>query len=354
MHYIKGSQLTIPDALSRAPLSDTTPEIPESELSCYIHSVMSSLPISAAKHSQIAAETLKEATLQQLIHYLNHGWPESRQDAQPATRPYFNHRDQITTHEGLLLNGLRIIIPTSMRAEMRKSLHTGHIGIEKTKARDRETMFWPNINGEQEDMIKCCSTCQEHQNRQSSEPPIPHDIPDAPWQKVATDLFSLRNKDYVIVADYTSKFFDLSQLEDTEAPTVVMHTKQTAATNKPQHCTLKPLETGDCVRFHGKNAWDRKGVIVEKCPQPRSYKVSTDKGTTVRRNRKHLLHTKESLEPIEHIIELSDSETDDPQQLQPPAAAPEAPPTDQGVQPEQQNLNQQRPRDGRDSTIGLR
>ena len=101
------------------------------------------------------------------------------------------------------------IIPTSMRAEMRKSLHTGHIGFEKTKARARETMFWPNINGELEDMIKCCSTCQEHQNRQSSEPPIPHDIPDAPWQKVATDLLSLRNKDYVIVADYTSKFFNL-------------------------------------------------------------------------------------------------------------------------------------------------
>ena len=113
-----------------------------------------------------------------------------------------------------------------MRAEMRKSLHTGHIGIEKTKARARETMFWPNINGELEDMIKCCSTCQGHQNRQSSEPPIPHDIPDAPWQKVATDLFSLRNKDYVIVADYTSKFFDLSQLEDTEDPTVVMLTKR--------------------------------------------------------------------------------------------------------------------------------
>ena len=75
-------------------------------------------------------------------------------------------------------------------------------------------------------MIKSCSTCQEHQNRQASEPLIPHDIPDTPWQKVGTDLFSLRNKDYVIVADYTSKFFDLSQLEDTEAPTVVMHTKR--------------------------------------------------------------------------------------------------------------------------------
>ena len=140
------------------------------------------------------------------------------------------------------------IIPTSMRAVMRKSLHTGHIGIEKTKARARETMFWPNINGELEDMIKCCSTCQEHQNRQSSEPPIPHDIPDAPWQKVATDLLSLINKDYVIVADYTSKFFNLSQLKDTGSYSCYSHQayilqiryyKRSFSDNGPQYISRK-------------------------------------------------------------------------------------------------------------------
>ena len=41
MHYIKGSQLTIPDALSRAPLSDVTAEIPEPEITYYVHSIMS-------------------------------------------------------------------------------------------------------------------------------------------------------------------------------------------------------------------------------------------------------------------------------------------------------------------------
>ncbi len=113
-----------------------------------------------------------------------------------------------------------------MRAEMKKSLHTGHIGIEKTKARARETMYWPNINSEIADLIQNCATCQEYQNQHSSEPALKHDIPDTPWTKVGTDLFTLRNKDYVIVADYTSKYFDISQLENTEASTVVMHTKR--------------------------------------------------------------------------------------------------------------------------------
>ena len=116
------------------------------------------------------------------------------------------------------------------------------------------------------------------------------------------------------------------------------------SSNKPQNRTLQPLEAGDFVRFRRKNAWDRKGVIVEKCKQPRSYKIATDKGTTVRRNRKHLLHTKEDLKPMEHFMELSDSEPDDPQHLPPQAVAPEASPADQRVQLEQRNLNLQHPR----------
>ena len=46
-----------------------------------------------------------------------------------SSRPYFNLGDQITRQEGLLLNGVSIIIPTSMRDEIRKLLQTGHIGI---------------------------------------------------------------------------------------------------------------------------------------------------------------------------------------------------------------------------------
>ena len=78
--------------------------------------------------------------------------------------------------------------------------------------------------------------------------------------------------------------------------------------------------------------------------QPLSYKVATEKGTTVRRNRRHLLHTQEDLDPTEHFMELSDSETADPQHLLPQAVAPKAPPADQRVQLKRQNLNLQRPR----------
>ena len=64
---------------------------------------------------------------------------------------------------------------------------------------------------------------------------------------------------------------------------------------------LVPLKSGDSVCFRGKcdKTWSRKGSVLETLPQPRSYKVLTDKGTVLRRNRKSLLPTNEYMDGAE-------------------------------------------------------
>ena len=52
-----------------------------------------------------------------------------------------------------------------------------------------------------------------------------HEIADQPWVTFGSDLFSFNNKDYVILGDYTSKFFEISRLPNTEASTVIKYTK---------------------------------------------------------------------------------------------------------------------------------
>ena len=52
-----------------------------------------------------------------------------------------------------------------------------------------------------------------------------HEIPDQPWDKIEIDLFLFDNKYYVIVVDYTSKFFEISHLPNTEASTVINRTR---------------------------------------------------------------------------------------------------------------------------------
>ena len=76
------------------------------------------------------------------------------------------------------------------------------------------------------DLVSNCPTCLEYRNRQQKEPLIQHEIPISSWTKVGTDLFECLNKNYVIVVDYTSKFFEISELHhNTHSSTVVNHTK---------------------------------------------------------------------------------------------------------------------------------
>ena len=64
---------------------------------------------------------------------------------------------------------------------------------------------------------------------------------------------------------------------------------------------LISLKSGDSVRFKGKGdkTWSRKGRVLEKLTQPRSYKVLTGKGTLLRRNRKSLLRTNNYMDGVE-------------------------------------------------------
>lgn len=56
---------------------------------------------------------------------------------------------------------------------------------------------------------------------------------------------------------------------------------------------LAPLKEGDSVRVRGDKAWDRKAQVVGG-EGPRSYRILTDQGREMRRNRQHLLKTEEA------------------------------------------------------------
>ena len=47
------------------------------------------------------------------------------------------------------------------------------------------------------------------------------------------------------------------------------------------------------MRIPGEKQWNKIGKVVEKCPQPRAYRILNSKGNIVRRNRRHLLPCKD-------------------------------------------------------------
>ena len=52
-----------------------------------------------------------------------------------------------------------------------------------------------------------------------------HDIPERAWEKIATDLFTYKNRDYLITVCYKSNFWELDCLYNTKSLTVIKKLK---------------------------------------------------------------------------------------------------------------------------------
>ena len=90
--------------------------------------------------------------------------------------------------------------------------------------------------------------------------------------------------------------------------------------------TLSQLDQDDVIRVHHDGEWQR-GKVVERSNTPRFYVVQTEDGSTLRRNRRHLIRTAEEA-PVcaPHIEDLLPAPTEEPepqhQSTQQPIANP--------------------------------
>ena len=100
----------------------------------------------------------------------------------------------------------RIIIPTVLRKEILTKLHAAHQGIEKTKLIARTAVYRRGLNKDIDEITKTCSTCQELHPSQQKEPLILIEVPPRVWHTIGTDLFTLEGSEYLVVADYYSKY----------------------------------------------------------------------------------------------------------------------------------------------------
>ena len=55
-----------------------------------------------------------------------------------------------------------------------------HLGIEIIQHRARATLYWPGIDGDIAEYVKCCKTCTQHKATHNTQPVITRDVPEAP------------------------------------------------------------------------------------------------------------------------------------------------------------------------------
>lgn len=158
-----------------------------------------------------------------IVSYCQSEWPEKHK-CPAAVHPYYSVASEISVQQGLLMRGGRIIIPPSLRQEILGKIHAGQQGITKCRERARQSVWWPRMSKELENLVKNCTECCREQ-RQRHQPLIPSPLPELPWQKVATDLFEWKQHTYLLIVDYYSRYIEIARLKSTNADEVITHTK---------------------------------------------------------------------------------------------------------------------------------
>ncbi|KAK3769217.1 hypothetical protein RRG08_005164 [Elysia crispata] len=236
---------------------------------------------------------------------------------------------------------------------MLKRIHEGHLGMQMAKQRARESVYWPKMNQQIDCAIQSCSTCQKHRNSQSKETLMCHSVPENPFDKIGADLFSFGNQTYLLMVDYTTKYFECNLLRETTSasaitsmkttpkqlerspaellmgrklrtllptvynkivrPTSVTHAHQQKQASYYNNHTkdLKQLQQLQFVHYRNQRTWEPAQVLQRL--GARSYLIKTKNGT-YRRNRRDLRETTETFDlsrpdPFEFDVQLPQSAT---------------------------------------------
>ena len=72
------------------------------------------------------------------------------------------HREMLSIESGLITCGTRIIVPRKMRPEMLQYIHEGNQGKECCLLRAKNTVFWPKISYDVQQLIEKCMICQKY------------------------------------------------------------------------------------------------------------------------------------------------------------------------------------------------
>ena len=113
----------------------------------------------------------------------------------------------------------RIVVPPALRSNILKTIHQGHLGVEKCLLRARSAVYWPGITNDITQFVSQCEACQKHQKRTQKEPLLQPELPCRPWEfeRLSSNLFEYMGHQYLLLSDHYTKFPIIRKLAGTSS-----------------------------------------------------------------------------------------------------------------------------------------
>ena len=199
----RGKRLAIPDALSRAPVSSPTADDVAfvQNLELHVDSIPRASDLQLTRLREVAKSDPEYSALCEMI---TEGFPAKKSDVPVSLLPYWKVRSSLCVDDGIALKGAQLVIPRQARRNVLDRLHDAHQGIERTKRRARQTVWWPGISSDVTNTVQGCQLCQERRPSQPREPLITDPQPTRVFEEAAADIFSYAGRSFLAYVDRLS------------------------------------------------------------------------------------------------------------------------------------------------------
>lgn len=226
--YVPGRELYIADTLSRAYLTGNA-GIVEPEFDFTVHALVCRLVGTEDRKIKLQEGTKTDPILLKVMEMCTSEWPKDNKSLVDDLKHYWKLRNEIFLFDGLLFLNDKIIIPKSLINNTLMQLHGGHFGVDKTKARARQLVYWPKLNQQIESYVKSCRVCEKFANKQVKEELMPYALPGRPWERVGADIFTIGTQSYLVIYDAYSNWLELITIANKSAEEIISKFKMVFA-----------------------------------------------------------------------------------------------------------------------------
>ena len=207
INYKSGKEHANADAMSRLPLTDPLPEVPDPPEMVLLMEHLASTPVSA---QQIKRLTDRDPVLSEVKKFVLQGWPLRSDTMSEDLLPFIRRKLELSVQDGCLLWGSRVVVPATVRVKVMEELHETHPGISRMKSLARQYVWWPGMDADLECKVKECSACQAAQKSPPCMPLHPWEWPHKPWLRIHADYAGpFQGKMLLILVDAHSKWMDV-------------------------------------------------------------------------------------------------------------------------------------------------